>query len=193
MKKITLAISLFASLAFLNLMPTIPASASEASEINNTVLREPPLPPQPRPPGRDRPLPPPDRPYDPPRRPPYDPDPRPWPPDNGYREETVSRYVGQRFRDVVIDVKTLLNLGWYYRGYELDRVEVRVRGADGRAAMVLFVNGWEEDSEVPTHSYNSLEVRGSKRIDREINSIDLRIDGTMYIEEITGVVIRNRW
>ena len=98
--------------------------------------------------------------------------------------------MGYYYRDTTIDVGYLLNLGWNYRDYSVDYVEVRVRNANGRSAMILFVNNWEEDSAVPTRSYDiyRLQVRGLKRINREILSLNLRIDGTLYIESISAAL-----
>lgn len=197
MKRAKQFLMLFASLGVLNFVDIKPAFGNEETSADGdlTVMRAPPLPPQPRPPGRDRPLPPPERerPVPPRPRPPYDPDPRPYPPDYGYGETPVSRHFGRWYYDESLNLTHLLGLG-NYRGYEIESVEVRIRGgADGRAAIKLYVDDWLEASEVPTNYVSYLPVRGFKRVSRDPWQVELTVDGRVLIESITVYLYGSRW
>lgn len=207
MKRAKQFLMVFVSLGFLSFAPSNVAFGDDVNSYDGdmTVMRTPPLPPQPRPPGRDRPLPPPEyerpvpppprdpNPYPPRPRPPYDPDPRPYPPDYGYYEQPVSRHFGRWFYDESLNLTRLLGLN-RYRGYEIDHVEIRVRsGADGRANVKLYVDDYLEATDVPTDYVTYLEVRGFKRVNRDPQQVELTVSGGLFIESITVYLYGSRW
>jgi hypothetical protein len=98
--------------------------------------------------------------------------------------------LNEGFMDVRLDLYQLLDLGWY-SGYMLDYVVVRVRNADrGNQELTLTVNGFMEDRIRPYAWESLMRVYGLKRIDRDVFSVGLEIEGYVEIESITAHMTR---
>jgi len=78
-----------------------------------------------------------------------------------------------------------LGLSGAYAGCPVERVEVVVRSSDSGARLLLLANGGIEDTDHFILRFNDLYVSGFKRLDYEIGTLELLVEGGMVIERIT--------
>lgn len=72
-----------------------------------------------------------------------------------------------------------------YEGYAVTRVEVWVGPGRGDSRIKLKLNDVVEDVVVPRERYHTLTVRGRRLLGRDIQTLQLQVDQTAYIEAFT--------
>jgi hypothetical protein len=100
----------------------------------------------------------------------------------------LSEFVGQNFRGQdFLNLDAILGLSQYH-GMTISKVIVRGSSRAGRGTAELMINGFGQRSTVTLGTglrEYSLRVPGRSRIGIEINSLDLELNGNIFIESVT--------
>lgn len=100
----------------------------------------------------------------------------------------LSEFVGQNFRGQdFLNLDAVLGLS-QYQGMTISKVIIRGSSRAGRGTAELMINGFGQRSMVTLGTglrEHSLRVPGRSRIGIEINSLDLEMNGNIFIESVT--------
>ncbi len=110
-----------------------------------------------------------------------------WPGGGGGPVE-LREFVGQNFRGQdFLNLDALLGLS-QYQGMSIAKVTVRGTSRAGRGTAELLINGFGQRSTVTLGTglrEHSLRLPGLSRIGYEVNSLDLELNGNIFIESVT--------
>lgn len=100
----------------------------------------------------------------------------------------VREFVGQNFRGQdFLNLDSILGLSRYH-GLTISKVVVRGSSRAGRGTAELLINGFGQRSTVTLGTglrEHSLRVPGRSRVGIEISSLDLELNGNIFIESVT--------
>lgn len=110
--------------------------------------------------------------------------PRPVPRPPTYVDDNIYYSPGETYRDITLDLMSILDLSERRSLRELNSVIVGVWGREPNSAVTLLINGVVEAGVSPLSDYNSLNVQGTRLINSDIQQLQLRIDGSVHIQSI---------
>lgn len=100
----------------------------------------------------------------------------------------IREFVGQNFRGQdFLSLDSVLGLSQYH-GMTISKVIVRGSSRAGRGTAELMINGFGQRSTVTLGTglrEHTLRVPGRSRVGIEINSLDLELNGSIFIESVT--------
>ncbi|GAB4414433.1 MAG: hypothetical protein OHK0056_21270 [Bacteriovoracaceae bacterium] len=102
-------------------------------------------------------------------------------------------YVNQEFRgETILPLRRMLDLDQQYRGYELKRVVVFGSSRAGFGQATLLINGRQEglsETLAIGGDRNVLEVAPGQEIGRDIKTLELKLNGNIYIDQIVAILV----